>query len=227
MAFTNTKPNPNHNEYAQICRFKAPFSDVTGIQFKVKIPNSSHLRPGTIDYINFYCGLGPFECGISTKLTKTSAGIWTQFWNVPGTIEDSGNTVYDKFTGGKDVTLKLYIVDRAVPNVHPQADVGKVAFQVNGKVMDVFNAPYAPNSNGGRVILAAQQIANSLPTTDAWRVTHSAAIVSNVMYKRNAVWYDMTNGEGTCESTGNSKNSRYTVSHSSGQNSYTATLKAD
>lgn len=39
----------------------------------------------------------------------------------------------------------------------------------------------------------------------------------------------MTNGVGTCETTGNSdgKLSRYTVSHTNGSNSYTAILNAD
>ena len=53
---------PSNNEYSQICRYKS-LESAQGIQFKVKIPESGgYVNP--YDYINFYCGLGAYECGI-------------------------------------------------------------------------------------------------------------------------------------------------------------------
>lgn len=51
-------------EYVKLVRINTEDSTTKGFQAKIKLP-SAKLLPLTYDYINFYCGLGQFKCGIS------------------------------------------------------------------------------------------------------------------------------------------------------------------
>lgn len=155
----------DHKEYAQVLRVSGNNSDNRGVQGKITLPSKKALKDW--DYINFYGGIGQWECGISTRPT-THKGVWKLFSNHP--IE--GAKSYEvQFLDGESVTLKLYIDDQT----------NKVIFIVNDKV--IFTSKGTYDGGTSRMVIASCQ---SSDHNLSWRIKHGEVKVENMHFKDSA-----------------------------------------
>lgn len=193
-------------EYAQILRYRnTGTNNYRGSQCRITLPTQKELYDW--DYINFYCGVAGWECGISTR-PVTTEGAWRVFVNGP-----EGLTPFDnlRFSDGDSLTLKLYIDD----------DLDKIVFRVNDDA--IFTSKQTYSGGIGRVVLAGYQ---STPNTIPWRVKHNLTTVQNIYLKNaNKVWVTFSSSIGTYdrESWGSTNPVYYATNWGNGD-SFTASL---
>lgn len=167
-----------NGEYAKGVRQKV--NKVTrGVQATFTVPSAKSFY-GDWDFINFYLGLGGFECGVSTKRTAPD-GNWHWTMNsLHGVVKGGEWTIKD----GEKVNLKLCLDD--VTN--------EMLFFVNGvKVYPLAGDKKVYSTNGfndGRFIVASAQQSTGIKDPLAeWKVLHNQVYCEKMIYKdNNKVW---------------------------------------
>ena len=101
------------NEYAKLVKIKTNNLSDKGFKAKIQLPSSKTLT-GPYDYINFYCGLESYECGISCKDASgwKENGVlkWRAFAN-----GESDPTYHGKlFNDGDIVTISLAVFSLSI-----------------------------------------------------------------------------------------------------------------
>ena len=179
-----------YNEYAKLVRVTTRDTSTRGFQAKLTLPSSVTL-PGTGDYINFYCGFGPWECGLSIAnrsdcLTPSGQMKWRWFANTPdGVTNSSAKNIFFENSDTVKICLECNSSNKVVFSVND------VAVYTSAKAF----ADYKKDmSNPSRLILAASQEGLSTPLP-AWRVWHNQVVANSMMYKNKSnSWVRMTNG---------------------------------
>ncbi len=170
-------------EYAKLVCVNTGSQANKGFQAVIRLPIYKDL-PCEWDYINYYCGLGNFECGVSTanraEFKQKGELKWHWFTNTPDG-QSSGDTL---FADGTTIPICL------------ERDANdQVVFQVFGATvytsLKTFKE-YNSQDNPARLILAASQ---SSPITDPllpWRIRQFQVVASSMKYKDSSgVWQDM------------------------------------
>ena len=149
-----------------------------GIQFNVKLPSSKTLQGW--HFINFYTGLGDFECGVSACPSKFTG--WRIFFR---NHLKSGRDPVLQFKDGDTLNLKLYLDDRT----------GKVCFQVNFKEVDITSIGTNFSNHNEffpRVVAGAAQ---GKGEGVKWITEHTTVQMSGIQKKNSSkVWSSLTNG---------------------------------
>lgn len=186
------------DEYAKLVRVTTRNSANKGFQATLKLPSSATV-PQPYDYINFYCGFGPWECGISIgnkpQCKDPNGEIkWIWFANTPDPGDDPDN---DK--GAYRSSYRgIFFNNSDVIKIRLERTTNdKIVFSVNDNAvytsLKKYNEYSANLSNPSRLILAAGQngLSNPLPP---WRIWHNQVVVSNMQYKNSSnSWVKMTN----------------------------------
>lgn len=193
-------------EYAQILRYRnISINNYRGSQCRITLPTQKQLYDW--DYINFYCGIAGWECGISTR-PFTTGGEWRIFVNGPEGLKPFDNL---RFSDGDSLTLKLYIDDSS----------NKIVFRVNDD--PIFTSRNTYSGGQGRIVLAGYQATEN---DISWRVKHNLTIVQNIFLKNaNKVWVAFSDSIGTYdrESWGSTDPEYYDTDWDNGGN-FTASL---
>ena len=178
-------------EYAKFVRLYAPTTNGAGrgMQAQFKLPSTKSLV-GSYDYINFYCGIGGYEIGISTSIKPLflSGGVYKWHWFVNTSNGDT--TVLDQpvqFVEGDTITVKILL----------DATTNKLNFFLNGSTTPVYvgSQVYTGTLDNCRIVMGAGQASGTVAPLTAWRIFHDNVTVSNIYY-RNAsnTWVAMTSG---------------------------------
>lgn len=168
------------NEDGAAFRYLTTTKTDRGIQFNVKLPSSKTLAGW--HFINFYTGLGDFECGISACPSKFTG--WRIFFR-NAKPNGSGRDPVLQFKDGDTVNLKLYLDDKT----------GKVCFQVNFKDVDITGIDNTFTNGHNffpRVVAGAAQ---GKGEGVKWITKHTTAQMSGIQKKNSSkVWSALTNG---------------------------------
>ena len=109
------------NEYAKLVRVTNGNTTDRGFQAKITLPVYKDLTNKYVyAYFAVYCGLGNFECGISTKSDFIQNDVikWHWFVHSPDGNYDSGNMLYS---------------DSSTVHISLEANTNnKIVFKVNG-----------------------------------------------------------------------------------------------
>lgn len=170
------------NEYAKLVKIKTNNVSDKGFKAKLQLPSSKTLT-GPYDYINFYCGLESYECGISVKDNSDwkENGVlkWRAFANGEG-----GTTYGPKFSDGATVTISL---EKNAQN--------KMEFRVNDSLVKTFEKPLTTVQNSARLILAAYQATGYTPPLKPFNVKHNQVRAYEMKYKNSSNnWVAFTSG---------------------------------
>ncbi|OBZ16339.1 hypothetical protein A8L34_27050 [Bacillus sp. FJAT-27264] len=170
-------------EYAKLVKIKTDNVSDKGFKATLQLPSSKTL-PGSYDYINFYVGLGTYECGISCKdqpdWKENGVLKWRAFAN------GESNTSYgpNKYSDGAIVTISL---ERNAQN--------KVEFRVNNSLVKTFDKALTSYTNSARLILAAYQATGATPPLAPWNVKHNQVRAYEMKYKNSSdTWIAFTSG---------------------------------
>lgn len=170
-------------EYAKLVKVKTNNVNDKGFKATLQLPSSKTL-PGIYDYINFYVGIGTYECGISCKDNSDwrENGVlkWRAFMN------GESSTTYgpNKYSDGGIVTISIERNDQNI-----------VEFRVNGVKISNFTKPLTNYENSARLILAAYQATGTTPPLAPWKVKHHQVRAYEMKYKNSSGnWVAFTNG---------------------------------
>ena len=174
---------PPNTEYAKLVKSKTDNLSDRGFQAKIKLPSSKTL-PRVYDYINFYCGIDSYECGLSCKDNSAwkQGGVlkWRVFANGNGATT-YGSTLY---ADGSTVKISLEL-DTS----------NKVVYKVNDVVIKTFATPLNNITNSARLIFGALQYTGYTPPLKVWDVKHNQVYASEMKYKNSSNnWIAFTNG---------------------------------
>lgn len=169
-------------EYAKLVKIKTNNVSDKGFKATLQLPSSKTL-PGAWDYINFYVGIGTYECGISCRdqpdWKENGVLKWRAFANGEG-----GTTYGLKYSDSGIVTI---LIERNKENI--------VEFSVNGTVISNFKKPLTSYENSARLVLAAYQATGTTPPLAPWKVKHNQVRAYEMKYKNSSNnWVDFTNG---------------------------------
>ncbi|WP_342437968.1 hypothetical protein NSS79_01235 [Paenibacillus sp. FSL L8-0436] len=177
-------------EYAKFVRLYAPTEKARGrgMQAQFKLP-STKLLGGEYDYINFYCGIGGYEIGISTARTPLflSNGVYKWHWFVNTSNDDHKvENQPVQFNDGDTVTIKILL----------DPTTNKLNFYLNGSSSPIYIGTqvykFLPDC---RIVLGASQSSGFKAPLAAWRVFHDNVTVSNIYYRNTAdTWVSMASG---------------------------------
>lgn len=179
-------------EYAKFVRLYAPTSSGAGrgYQARIKLPSSKTLG-GDYDYINYYVGMGGYECGISTsrrpefKDPVTGAYKWRWFAN--NSIGDKKDEGAVEWSDGSTITIKLTLDDKT----------NKATFYINDETTPRYTATqvYTGTLTNCRLVLGAAQASGTATPLSAWRVWQNNVTASNLYYKNSGkTWVSVTTG---------------------------------
>lgn len=171
-------------EYAKFVRLNFLSANSRGCRTVLSLPrNKSMAHDG--DFINFYCGLGPFECGISTKRNPFFSERWHWFANA---LPESGEPINMKappvFKDGDTIKIALFVDENCG---------GKIKFLVNGRMVHISRYSYKGQNNARLVLACAQATRSTEHPLAPWGIYHDWVIASQVEYK-NAfhVWREIS-----------------------------------
>jgi hypothetical protein len=174
-------------EYAKLARVKVQ-PEGRGFQARLRLPSELKFTSNTGNFINFYCGMGQYECGISTAVGRPG---WRWFANCLDRPANGGGT-FGEFQNGDYVTVKLSLNDR----------IGQVEFWVNGTCCHLFPQKW-PDETGFadcRFIfgaLTSPYVGGTLPPWGSW---HGLTLASSMMYKdRSKVWREINKTNATAD----------------------------
>ncbi|MFB5269625.1 hypothetical protein ACE41H_22960 [Paenibacillus enshidis] len=178
-------------EYAKFAKIVPQTNTLTnrGFQGYVTLPSSKSMPSG---YINMYCGVAGFECGVSSAADSrfydptTKTYKWHWFVNGP---EVKNGEPYTQFKDGERIHLKLVL-----------RDDGFVEFFVNFKSVFVSQGTYTTSSStdkAARFIFGTlQNQYETLPSQlPAWKLSFSKITCDTMMFKgpgKNADWINVT-----------------------------------
>lgn len=171
-------------EYAKLVKIKTNNVSDKGFKATLQLPSSKTLS-GEWDFINFYVGIGTYECGISCrdKSDWRENGVlkWRSFANGEGQKPTYGS---DKFSDGSIVTISIERNDKNI-----------VEFKVNGDTVKKFNNPLINYENSARLILAACQATGTTPPLAPWKIKHNQVRAYDMKYKNSSGnWVAFRNG---------------------------------
>jgi hypothetical protein len=171
-----------NGEYAKIVKQEVGVS-TRGMQATITLPNTKSFYGG-YDFINFYMGIGEFECGISTK-SSVEDGSWHWFVNSSSGVWKEGEW---NIKDGDKVNIKLCLDD--ITN--------EVMFLVNGSKVYQDNRVNGLSFNNTRMVVgSAQQSTGITEPLREWKVFHSQLFVENLMYKNTSKQWIPCNHENT------------------------------
>lgn len=166
-------------EYAKFVKVLATGTSNRGFQAKLTLPSSTTMLGGS-NYINFYCGVAGWECGISKPAGQTN---WHWFVNNANGETNPASQPFN-YPNGSQVTIKLYLDDTT----------NKARFDVNG--VNVFESQNTySGSNDARLIFGACQTTYTTlpPTLPAWQISHTQVKAENMMFKNSSkTWVAVT-----------------------------------
>lgn len=171
-----------NNEYAKLVKIKTNNLNDKGFKAKLTLPSSKTL-PREWDYINFYVGIGPYECGMSCRnqadWKENGVLKWRAFANGEGVV-----TYGNLYADGATVTISI---ERNAQN--------KIEFRVNDVVMKTFNNTVTSVTNSARLIFASYQSTGYTPPLDPWDVEHYQVRAYEMKYKNSSdTWVAFTDG---------------------------------
>lgn len=172
-------------EYAKVVKVLATGSN-RGFQTQLTLPSATTMTDGG-SYINFYCGLAGFECGISKPGGQTK---WHWFVNNANgeTNPPSQPFIY---SDGSNVTIKLYIDDTT----------SKINFAVNGAIVHTSTNTYSSASDARLIIAACSTswVPTAVPSPlPAWNVWHNQVVGASMKYKNATnAWINVTSSNST------------------------------
>ncbi|MBQ0140469.1 MAG: hypothetical protein KBT36_14390 [Kurthia sp.] len=172
------------DEYAKLVKIKTDnFSD-RGFKATLTLPSSKTLT-GTFDYINFYCGIESYECGISCKDQNAWKENGVLKWRIFANGEnDSTYPVSQLFADGATVTISL---EKNAQNL--------VEFRVNGSLVRTFKTPLTTLTNSARLVFASYQASGYTPPLKTWGVKHNQVRGYEMKYKNSSNnWVPFTSG---------------------------------
>ncbi|MGI6066297.1 MAG: hypothetical protein ACOYI2_07380 [Bacillota bacterium] len=143
------------------------------------------------DFINFYGGLGPFECGISTKKSDFFAGGWHWFVNAtPESNEPINMKAPVQYQDGDTIEISL-MIDRG--------DQNRIKFLVNGVLVHRSKMSYPGQKNARLVFASAQATSESERPLAPWGIFHSPVVATRMQYKnRLHIWRNINQKNSTC-----------------------------
>lgn len=170
-------------EYAKLVKIKTDNVSDKGFKAKLTLPSSKTL-PNEWDYINFYVGIGTYECGISCRdqspWRENGVLKWRAFANGEGDTDYGPN----KYSDGQTVEISI---ERNAQNL--------VEFKVNNSLIKRFNNPLTSYLNSARLILASYQATSTTPPLAPWRVKHHQVRAYEMKYKNSSGnWVAFTTG---------------------------------
>lgn len=184
-------------EYAKFAKIHPDLGRYTnqGFQAYVTLPSSKSLPQGG-SYINAYCGMAGFECGISVKyhsdFKDSRTGTYQWHWFVNGPEKKNGPMC--EYRDGEKVHIKLV-----------RLEDHHVQFIVDGD--EKFTSDYVYGENTfktdetcARFIIASEitrwdTLPSSLPP---WNLSFSRLQISNMRYKKSTgVWKDVNSDNAT------------------------------
>ncbi|WP_347487745.1 hypothetical protein ABDB91_10975 [Desulfoscipio sp. XC116] len=149
-------------EYAKLVKIKTGNLADKGFQAKITLPSGSPAKtlPLIWDYINFYVGIGTYECGLSCK----DQDGWKQ----------NGVLKWRVFSNGEGVPKygSLYADGTTVKISIERDSQDKVVFKVNDSPVRTFNntLPSGSYSNEARLIIASYQSTGVAVPLAIWSV---------------------------------------------------------
>ena len=164
--------------------------NVKGLRAHLTLPaGKSMAHEG--DFINFYCGLGPFECGISTKQSDFFAGGWHWFVNAaPESNEPVDMKAPVQYQDGDTIDISLMIDSR---------DQNRIKFMVNGVIVYRSKMSYSGQKNVRLVIACAQATPESDRPLAPWGIFHSPVVATQMQYKNCLnIWRNVNRINSTC-----------------------------
>ncbi|MNW45878.1 hypothetical protein D3C74_231500 [compost metagenome] len=188
------KPSYEYAKFAKIHPTTGRYTN-QGFQARVTLPSSKSLPQGG-SYINTYCGMAGFECGVSVKyradFKDSRTGTYQWHWFVNGPEQDEGPMC--EYRDGDSVHIKLVRLD----NKH-------VEFWVNGarkftSVNAYGESTYATDDTCARYIIASEitrwdALPSSLPK---WNLSFSRLQISEMMFKdSHGSWINVNSGNAT------------------------------
>ncbi|AGL03309.1 hypothetical protein [Desulfoscipio gibsoniae] len=174
-------------EYAKLVKIKTGNLADKGFQAKITLPSGSPAKtlPRIWDYINFYVGIGMYECGLSCRDQNDWKQNGVLKWRVFANGE--GSTIYGSLYAD-GTTVKISI---------ERDSQDKVVFKVNDSVFRTFanTLPSGSYSNEARLIIASYQDTGVAIPLATWSVKHNQVFASEMKYKNSAnTWVSFTNG---------------------------------
>ena len=170
------------NEYAKLVKIKTDNLTDKGFKAKLTLPSSKTLVREW-DYINFYVGIGGYECGISCRnqpdWKQNGVLKWRVFANGEG-----GTTYGNLYADGATVTISI---EKNAQN--------KIDFKVNDVVVKAFSTTNPTIENSARLIFASSQSTGYTPPLVAWDVLHDQVRAYEMKYKNSSdTWVAFTTG---------------------------------
>lgn len=182
---STTQVGPS-DEYAKLVKIAASDASSRGFQTQLTLPSYKDWGGYGSAFINFYCGLGPLECGIST--TPAFGGKW--HWFVNG-ASNAPSGPYE-YNDSAVVTILLALDEGLAPN----GVRNTIVFKVNGvekyRTPTGYSTPFS-DAQKARLILATAQSRDVTPPLAPWAVTHYQVTAAQMKLKTATnVWADVT-----------------------------------
>lgn len=170
-------------EYAKLVCVNTGSLKNKGFQAVIRLPIYKEL-PCEWDYINYYCGLGNFECGVSTanreEFKQKGELRWHWFTNTPDG-QTCGDLLYED-----GMTIHICLERDATDHV---------VFQVSNRTVYTSLQTYLEykgQDNPARLILAASQSSSITDPLPPWRIKQFQVVASSMKYKDDVgTWQDM------------------------------------
>lgn len=175
-------------EYAKYVKLPVT-SSAKGFKTDLLLP-SSKTTPSGANFINFYVGLGGYECGISTRGSESG---W--HWFVNSNYGDDESGTEGEFSNSESVNISLQILQYS-------GTIYRMKFYVNGvhKFSGTENLTSSTSYTDGRIIIASLENVYSYipdPLPD-FNVRHNQVKTYNTKYKNTAGnWVNVNSGNCT------------------------------
>lgn len=178
-------------EYAKFFRVQANTKNAKGFSALITLPCSKSFGHEG-DFINFYCGLGPFECGISTKRNAAFSGKWHWFANALAASGEPVNMLAPvQYKDGEEVEICL-MIDETADN--------KIKFKVNRRTVHTSKFSYSGQANSRLIIACAQATSDGDRPLAPWGIFHKEVTAAQIKYKNGFnTWRGITLKNASCD----------------------------
>ncbi len=156
------------DEYAKFVRLPVTnVTNATGVSADITLPSGITVPSG---YINFYVGLGEYECGLSTIGNK-----WGWFANSTTNQKEGGK--YDLYDHGETHNISLQLLQDSGSNY-------KLKFYIDGVHKHSSFITYSSTAkfNNARLVIACAQGTASSPLP-AFNIRHNQVTIKNMKYR--------------------------------------------
>ena len=156
-------------EYAKFVRLPARsgVTNATGVSADITLPSSMTVPAG---YINFYVGIGEYECGLSTIGNK-----WGWFANSVSNGKEAG--VYDLYANGTKHNISLQLMQDS-------GNIYRLKFYVDGqhKHSSKLSFNSASKFNNARLVIACSQ-GNASSPLPPFNIRQNQVTIQNLQYR--------------------------------------------